>query len=135
MCMASKDSLSRRRRVRDTRLRRSADFAKVLAQRCRRSDAQLVVYLARNQLDYSRIGISVSRRVGNAVTRNRVRRVLREAFRCNFSDWPTGFDVVCIVKPAATADVGRLARALAELIAQTAKKAERGSANSKRRGN
>lgn len=134
MCMASKHSQDRPHRVSDLRLRRTADFAKVLSRRFRSSDSALVVYIAPNQLNHARLGVSVSRRVGNAVTRNHVRRVLREAFRCNESAQPTGFDVVCIVKPEATTNVGRLAETLAKLIAKSTKKAERGSKPSKSPG-
>jgi ribonuclease P protein component len=45
-----------------------------------------------------RLGITASRRVGNAVVRNRAKRVVREAFRATRSLWPTPFDLVVIVR-------------------------------------
>jgi ribonuclease P protein component len=43
--------------------------------------------------------MAVSRRVGNAVVRNRIRRRIREAFRHIQHDWPAGYDVVISVRP------------------------------------
>ena len=48
-----------------------------------------------------RLGITVSRRVGNAVQRNRIRRQVREAFRRDRAAWPKGFDVVLIARSSA----------------------------------
>ena len=61
-------------------------------------DALLIVYVAANGLAWSRLGISVSKRVGKAVQRNYVRRRIREAFRSMKADLPTGLDIVCIAR-------------------------------------
>lgn len=50
----------------------------------------------------SRIGITTSKRLGNAVMRNRVRRLVREVFRRGLMTLPNGIDVVVIAKPRAT---------------------------------
>ena len=81
------------------RLRR--DFARVLDGKCKAADAVLVVYAARNDLAFSRIGISVSKRIGNAVSRHYVKRRIREAFRKNKADLPGGLDIVCVARPRA----------------------------------
>jgi ribonuclease P protein component len=58
-----------------------------------------VLYLAPNELDRSRVGITVSSRVGNAVVRNRVRRRLREALRASRDRVPSGQDVLVVARP------------------------------------
>ena len=64
----------------------------------------IVLNVLPNQQNYNRVGISVSRRVGNAVCRNRVRRRIREAVRSYFDVINTGWDLVIVARrPAAQA--------------------------------
>ena len=77
-------------------LRLRTEFAHVYTTRCRAGDGKLLVYVARNDLDLSRLGMSVSRRAGNAVRRNRIRRRLREAFRSSKASIPQGLDIICV---------------------------------------
>jgi ribonuclease P protein component len=62
-----------------------------------------VVYAAKNNLGYSRLGLSVSKKVGNAIVRNRVRRLVKECFRCVFSFPPdsAGVDFIVIARAPA----------------------------------
>jgi ribonuclease P protein component len=85
---------------REQRLRTSADFARV-RERAPRSwpHRLLVVYVVPNDLVYSRLGITVSGRVGNAVVRNRVRRRLKEAVRARWDRLSPGLDVLLIARP------------------------------------
>ena len=87
------------------------------------SDAFLVLYGVENGLDHPRLGISVSRKkVRQAVGRNRVKRLLREAFRLAKAELPAGLDLVIVPRgPALTFDhalraVPELARAVARRI-------------------
>jgi len=72
----------------------------VLSARCSASDALLVVYAAGNELAWTRLGVSVGRRIGQAVRRNYIRRRIREAFRRNKSELPSGVDLVCVARQA-----------------------------------
>jgi ribonuclease P protein component len=49
-----------------------------------------------NKLNHNRLGVTVTKKVGKAVTRNRFKRVAREFFRLNQSGWPQGFDLLFI---------------------------------------
>lgn len=100
---------------RHERIRKREEFARVFNARCSASDEVLVVYAAANELGFSRLGISVSRHVGNAVTRVYVRRRLREAFRRNKAELPVGYDLICVARRAA-ADRGHdVAASLSEV--------------------
>lgn len=107
---------------RSEHLRLKRDFARVFAARRRAAGPLLTVYVDDNRLEWSRIGMSVGRRVGNAVTRNRVRRRLREAFRLQKNQLPTGLDIVCVVHPAAADPDANLATALRESIRRATRK-------------
>ncbi len=72
----------------------------------------LLALVKRNGRAYTRLGLTVSSKVGNAVVRVRVRRVLRELFRKRRAQWPSGLDVVLVVRSSAKeASFQELARA------------------------
>lgn len=81
------------------RLRRSSQFRAVLAGGIRHAVGPLNVYALPNELGRPRLGLAISRRVGPAVLRNRVKRRLREAFRLLQHDLPTGYDLVISARP------------------------------------
>jgi ribonuclease P protein component len=88
---------------REHRLRRSADFARVRREGRAWSHPWLVVTAAPNGGTVSRVGFTVSKRVGRAHVRNLVRRRLREAVRACLPDLAPGYDVVIISRPALAA--------------------------------
>ena len=86
-----------------SRLRNTEQFQKVFATRCSVADDMLILFAAPNDLSYCRLGLSVSKKVGNAVVRNRWKRLIREAFRTSQSVLPDGLDLV--VLPQRNVDV------------------------------
>jgi ribonuclease P protein component len=94
--------------VKRRRLSRSAEFERVYRQGRSKGNRFLVLYAfpradddAAEREDGPRLGLSVSRRIGGAVERNRVKRVLRERFADLSADLPSGIDVVVIARPGA----------------------------------
>ncbi len=103
-------------------LRRPSDFRRVYQDRCSASNQFLLIYACKNDLLYSRIGLSVSRKVGPATHRNRLRRLYREAFRLLKADLPTGLDLVLIPRMPETPSLEELKQTLALLTGQLAKR-------------
>lgn len=77
-------------------LRRGADFRRVYDRKCKAADGTLLVFIDRSPQAETRIGLSVSRKHGGAVVRNRLKRLLREAFRLSCDRLPAGLDLVVI---------------------------------------
>ncbi len=84
-------------------LKKDADFRKVYKKGKSFANRLLVVYILKNNLDISRMGISVSKKVGKSIVRNKVRRLIRENFRLTSMDdkIKTGYDIVFIARVAA----------------------------------
>lgn len=81
------------------KLKRSEDFTRVYDEGRRSGDPHLLLFALPRPGHETRAGFSVSRRLGNAVRRNRLKRLLREAFRLNRHDLPQGLDLVLIPRP------------------------------------
>ena len=108
---------------RGDRLRARSSFLAAQRRGRRVPGRNLVVYaLSRPETEHkerARIGITVSKKVGNAVVRNRVKRWLREGYRRMASSAPGGTDLVIIARPAtAHSTYQRTAHELSELVAR-----------------
>jgi len=104
------------------RLRTQADFDRVYQRRCSASDGLLLVFICRNELAQARLGLSVSRKVGGAVVRNRWKRLIREAFRLSRAQLPSGIDIIAIPRQGAEPALEPLQASLARLAARALKK-------------
>ena len=78
------------------RLSEKKEFDSVFAGKKKSSDGNLVLYVLPNVLGFSRLGIVVSKRFGNAPRRNKFKRLIREIFRLNKDALPRGIDIVVI---------------------------------------
>jgi ribonuclease P protein component len=91
-----------RRRSRRQRLSRSAEFDRVYREGRSHANRYLVVYSFPRGGDdarEARLGVSVGRKVGGAVERNRVKRLLRDAFWAVADELPDGHDFVVVARP------------------------------------
>lgn len=123
------------RRSKRGRLSRSAEFDRVFRQGRSHGNRVLVLYgfprpdAAPDGGHEPRLGLSVSRRVGGAVERNQVKRLLREAFEQEAQRLPEGHDVVLVARPEARVVAERdglegIRTALAELMDQLRERVE-----------
>ena len=106
-------------------LRRPSDFRRVYERRRSVANDFLIVYGCANALPYLRLGLSVSRKMGPAVHRNRLRRLYREAFRLTRAEMPVGLDLILIPRKPEEQPLEALTAALPKLVRQLARKLEK----------
>jgi ribonuclease P protein component len=86
---------------RNDRLRKRAEYREAQRSRHRVHTRSFLIVLAPRADDHTRLGITVTKKVGHAARRNRIKRCVREAFRQNRGIFPPGLDVVFIAKQGA----------------------------------
>ena len=97
-------------------LKRNSDFQRVYREGKSYANRYLVLYVLQNQTERNRLGISVSKKVGNAVVRNRTKRRLRECFRPYLGDVKNGLYVFVARPSAAEATFQSLEKSMRYLI-------------------
>ena len=79
-------------------LKTGRDFSLVYNEKKSYANKYLVMYIRNNSLSSNRLGISVSKKVGNSVVRHRITRLIRESFRLNENMFNSGLDIVVIAR-------------------------------------
>ena len=103
-------------------LRKGDEFEAVYQKKQRAGDQHLLIFGSTNQLTWTRIGLSVSRKHGGAVVRNRIKRLLREAYRLEQHNLPEGLDLVLIPRLRSGATLGEYRESLVRLLKKLAHK-------------
>jgi len=105
---------------RQNRLRRSGDFQHVRQSGQFYASPLMVLAFLRNELDYSRFGFAVSKRLGKAVQRNKIKRRLREATRLRMGQIKPSFDLVLIARqPINQASYAKIEQTLEYLLTKS----------------
>ena len=79
-------------------LKKNEDFKKVFDEKKSCANKYLILYYRENELEVNRLGIQVSKKVGNSVVRHRLTRLIRESFRLNEKSFKHGLDLVVIAR-------------------------------------
>lgn len=82
-------------------LKKNTDYQKVYREGKSYANKYLVMYVLKNECTYNRLGISVSKKVGNSVIRHRLTRLIRESYRLNENKFQRNFDIVIVARVAA----------------------------------
>ena len=104
------------------RMKTPAEFERCYGRKRSAADGVLVVYACENGLPHPRLGCSVSKKVGNAVVRNRYKRLFREAFRLSQHDLPAGVDLILIPRHGPEPTLDAVKESLVRLAKQAGRK-------------
>lgn len=97
-------------------LKKNYQFQTVFKKGVSRADRYLVMYILENGTERNRIGISVSKKVGNSIVRHRVTRLVRESYRLQEAMFNSGLDIVIVArKNAASVGYHEIEKALLHL--------------------
>ncbi len=103
------------------RIRNKSDFERLREHGVKFSDDAFLTVILANDLGYSRLGLAVPKRIGNAVARNRIKRLIRETFRLNRDSLPGSIDLLVVVKrPLDNPSLGQLSDRIVSLVARYA---------------
>lgn len=109
------------------RLAHARQYQAVYAGKVQRTRAGLGLTGIPNDVGFTRLGLSVGKRLGNAAQRNRAKRLLREAFRLSQHELPPGLDLIATVRGGRDLDLATCRAALVEMAASIAREWERRS--------
>lgn len=113
------------------RLTHAREFQAAFRGTLKKSQGPLVVFAAPNGAGRPRLGLSVGRRVGNAVTRQRLKRYIREAFRRHKGELPPGHDLVVAVRPHAVRRAAYYERTLLDLAGKIGRELDKRAAKAR----
>lgn len=82
----------------DERIKKNSQFKYIYNRGKSFADPNLVLYIVRNNKNTLRLGITVSKKIGNAVIRNRVKRLIRESFRLSRHRFKYGYDIIFVAR-------------------------------------
>lgn len=119
---------------RQQRLRKGTDFRRCYDHGVRSGNSHLLIFGRPNNLEFSRVGVSVSKRHGNAVRRNRKKRLLKEAFRLLQHQLPAGIDLVLVPRQRPDSGLVDFQDSLLRLLAEITRKMNRNSQARRRTG-
>lgn len=80
---------------------KNLQFRRVYSQGRSKADYCVAFYVLENDLSVNRLGITVSKKIGNSVVRSRVKRIIKEAYRLHENAFGTGYDIVIVARRAA----------------------------------
>jgi len=80
------------------RLRSNEDFKRIYKSGKSYWNRNLVIYVKSNGLEHIRVGFTVTKKIGNSVVRNKIRRRMKEIFRKNFDNIKEGYDIILVPK-------------------------------------
>lgn len=83
-------------------LKKNEDFRKVYKKRRSKADNLFIIYIMENELGYNRLGVSVSKKVGNSVVRHRIKRLVKESYIRLEEDLAIGYDIVVMARERAS---------------------------------
>lgn len=123
-CGLTRDNNMKKTAGKTLRLTKRADISRVFHEGLRATDAVMTLFAAKRSKPDSpaRLGVAVSVKHGNAVRRNRIKRLCREAFRLIRDDMPRGWDYMIVPRVGGDFTLERLQRSVWSLFGRLEKK-------------